>query len=275
MDHVSEQDASAGLAPTPEYEIEFPRHGALHQDEEWCLISENGTTREVRFHDYARIYERPGLYERLFHDHLKCSSPATVAGLLARELEQSNVDPRTLSALDFGAGNGMVGKQLMQIGAGTIIGVDILPQAAAAAGRDHPGVYDEYLVLDLTALNDEIRGYLESRALNALTCVAALGFGDIQPAGFAVAYDVVGIGGWLALSIREEFLQVRSGSGFARLIPSLLDRRMVEIRAWHRYRHRLSAAGEPVEYVAIVARKRSAERAAPLTDIDGGRALVT
>ncbi len=247
------------------YEITFPSNDALGQDEEWCLVRENGTTRKLRFHDYGEIYELPGLYEQLFYEHLQCSSPEMVARLFGRELKRSGVDAGTLSVLDVGAGNGMVGEQLAEVGADTIVGVDIIPQAAAAAERDRPGVYADYLVLDLTTLDDETRTDLKSRKLNALTCVAALGFGDIPPAAFAAAYDVLAPGGWLAFSIKEDFLEEQGGSGFARLIRELADRGMIEIRAQRRYRHRLSASGEPVHYIALVAAKQGPEPATPLT----------
>ncbi len=250
--------------PATGYEITFPENGALTQDQEWCLVRENGTTRKVRFHDYGEIYELPGLYEQLFYEHLECSSPETVARLLGRELKRSSVDSGTLNVLDVGAGNGMVGEQLAEVGARTIVGVDIIPEAAAAAERDRPGLYDDYLVLDLTALDEEARGDLESRELNALTCVAALGFGDMPPAAFATAYDVLVEGAWLAFSIKEDFLEERGGSDFARLIRELVNRDMLEIRAQRRYRHRLSASGEPVHYIALVAGKRSGDLAAPL-----------
>jgi predicted TPR repeat methyltransferase len=246
------------------YEIEFPQNGSLDQDEEWCLVQEDGSSLKLRFHDYAQIYERPGLYEQLFYEHLECSSPTTVARLLERELKRAGVDAGSLGVLDVGAGNGMVGEQLAEVGIETIVGTDILPEAAAATERDRPEIYDDYLVLDLTALDDEARRDLESRELNALTCVAALGFGDIPPAALAAAYDVLVPSGWLAFSIKEDFLEERGGSGFARLIRELVDRGMVEIRAQRRYRHRLTASGEPLHYMAVVAAKRSPEPAAPL-----------
>ncbi len=252
--------------PSTGYEISFPENGALGQDEEWCLVRVDGAERRIRFHDYGEIYDLPGLYEQLFYEHLECSSPRTVARLLERELTRSGAEPGSLRVLDVGAGNGMVGEQLAEAGVNTIVGVDIIPQAAAATERDRPGVYDDYLVLDLTALDDEVRDDLESRELNALTCVAALGFGDIPPAAFAAAYDVVAPGGWLAFSIKEDFLEERGGSGFARLIRELVSKGMIEIRGQRRYRHRLAASGEPVHYIALVAGKRSPELAVPLAD---------
>lgn len=261
---MTPRDTSNSTASTTRYEITFPEESALGQDEEWCLVRADGATRKLRFHDYGEIYEVPGLYEQLFYEHLECSSPETVARLLGRELRRSGVDATTLNVLDVGAGNGMVGEQLAEVGVERMVGVDIIPEAAAATERDRPGIYDEYLVLDLTALENGTREELESRKLNALTCVAALGFGDIPPAAFAAAYDVLSPGAWLAFSIKEDFLEERGGGGFARLIRELVDKGMVEIRAQRRYRHRLSATGEPVHYIALVAAKQSGHDAAPL-----------
>ncbi len=263
---MTRRDTLESTDSTTDYEITFPSSDTLDQDEEWCLVRENGATRKVRFHDYGEIYELPGLYEQLFYEHLQCSSPEIVARLFGRELKRSGVEADTLSVLDVGAGNGMVGERLAEVGADTIIGVDIIPQAAAAAERDRPGIYDDYLVLDLTALDEDTRCDLKSRKLNALTCVAALGFGDIPPAAFAAAYDVLAPGAWLAFSIKEDFLEEQGGSGFARLVRELADRGMIEIRAQRRYRHRLSASGEPVHYIALVAAKQNAEPAAPLAE---------
>jgi hypothetical protein len=145
-----------------------------------------------------------------------------------------------------------------------VVGADIIPEAARATERDRPGVYDDYLVVDLTSLDDEVRRDLESRRLNVLTSVAALGFGDIPPAAFATAYDLLATEGWLAFCIKEDFLEDGVGSGFARLIRELADRGMVEIRAQERYRHRRSSSGEPLYYVALVASKRSPEPASQL-----------
>jgi predicted TPR repeat methyltransferase len=261
---LTSREAPDRIQLATRYDLAFPTGTALDQDEEWCLVRENGETRKLRFHDYGEIYELPGLYEQLFYDHLKCTSPATVARLLERELRLASVDPGTLRLLDVGAGNGMVGEQLAEVGVGTIVGIDLIPEAAAAAERDRPGIYDDYLTLDLTALDPGTRRGLESRRLNALTCVAALGFGDIPPVALAAAYDLLEPDSWLAFSIKEGFLEESGGSGFAHLVRELVGRGMMEIRTQRRYRHRLAANGEPVHYVAVVAVKRSPEPAAAL-----------
>jgi len=101
--------------------------GAGQQDSEWCWVHAQGKPRQrIRFHDYAEIYRIPGLYEQLFHESLKCASPATVRELLERVLDERDVDPGRLRVLDLGAGSGLVAEQLDDLGAGYLFAVDIL-----------------------------------------------------------------------------------------------------------------------------------------------------
>jgi hypothetical protein len=92
---------------------------------------------------------------------------------------------------------------------------------------------------------------------NCLTTVAALGFGDIPDKAFAKALDLVETPGWLAFNIKQDFLEDRDQTGFCRLIKDLSNRGVLEIQAYRRYRHRISITGEPLYYVAMVARKCS------------------
>jgi predicted TPR repeat methyltransferase len=238
-----------------ELEVRFPRpHEGVEQDEEWCEVVEDGQVRRVRFHDYDEIYSVPGLYERIFYDALKCCSPQAVIGLLAEQLRAGEL----LTAFDVGAGNGMVGEQLDRVGAETIVGADILPEAAIAAERDRPGLYENYHVVDLTDIPEDVREDLESRDFNCLASVAALGFGDMPPEAFAAAYDFVDEGAWIAFNIKSRFLAQNGDnpSGFARMINAALDDGALQLCAEREYRHRLSITGEPLHYVAMVARKR-------------------
>jgi predicted TPR repeat methyltransferase len=239
-------------------EVRFPELApGVEQDQEWCELGSDGDARRIRFHDYAEIYSVPGLYERLFYDVLKCCSPQAVCQMLAEQLDANA--RRELRALDLGAGNGMVGEELACIGVESIVGVDIIDEAARAAARDRPGLYDDYYVLDLTDVPAPVLAELEKRRFNCLATVAALGFGDIPPEAFAVAYNLVEDGGWIAFNIKERFLAKDSGksSGFADLIGRMLADGTLELRAERSYRHRLSMTGEPLRYVAMVARKRA------------------
>jgi SAM-dependent methyltransferase len=237
--------------------VEFPGDELLDQDAEWCRVTVGGETREIRFHDYEEIYAIPGLYELLFYERLKCCSPRVVRELLEQELADEDVDPSILRVLDLGAGNGMVGEQLAELDVETIVGIDLLPEAAAAAERDRPGVYERYHVLDLTALSGPRRRELRSHRFNSLVTVAALGFGDIPPLAFAEAFNLVADGGWIAFNIKEHFLDDGEPTGFSRLIGKLLETGIVDQRAEKVYTHRLATNGEALDYVAIVGVKQS------------------
>lgn len=240
-----------------EYELHLPERGAgLDQDQEFCEIEVEGVRQRIRFHDYAAIYSTPGLYERLFAESLSCDSPRVVVDLLDDALRRSGTDAEELQVLDFGAGNGMVGAELARIGSGSVVGVDLLPEAKHAAARDRPGVYDAYHALDLTDPPVEDRDALQQRDFNCLTCVAALGFGDVPPAAFASAFNLVADDGWVAFNIRERFVEESDTSGFGATIATALDDGTIEERGRLSYTHRLSVEGEPLQYLALVGRKQ-------------------
>ena len=203
----------------------------------------------------VRSTQSPGLYERIFAEVLSCRSPQVVVDLLDETLEREDEDASELCAVDLGAGNGMVAEELARIGAEEIVGVDLLEEAKEAAERDRPGLYDAYHALDLTELEPEVGEELEGRGFNCLTCVAALGFGDMPPDAFRAAYDLVAPGGWVAFNIRDQFLENGDASGFSRLLDELFESGEMVEHARHRYRHRVSVNGEPLYYIAVVAQK--------------------
>jgi len=238
------------------HEIRFPTSdNGLDQDEEWCQVLIDGQWEKVRFHEYDRIYDVPSLYEDLFYNTLQCSSPERVVRLLASVLEEQEHGLESLRVLDVGAGNGIVGEELTKSGVPYIIGADIIPEARRAALRDRPDVYDRYFVEDLCDLPEEKEKTLRSAKLNCLTTVAALGFGDIPPMAFLQAVDLIETPGWMAFNVKEEFLRESDSTGFSRLIRHLSREENIQIQAYWRYRHRLSLEGEPLYYVAVVARK--------------------
>lgn len=215
----------------------------------------DGEVRRIRFHDYHEIYTVPGLYEQLFYDELKCDSPRTIASLLGEQLDDTSA--ADLRVLDVGAGNGMVGEELDRMGAKHIVGVDIIEEAAEAAQRDRPGIYDDYVVVDLTDVPPATHAELSEHRFNCLTTVAALGFGDIPPEAFTEAYNLVEDGGLIAFNIKERFVEDGDRSGFEELISQSLENGTMDLQAERRYRHRLSVAGDPLYYMAMVARKRA------------------
>jgi SAM-dependent methyltransferase len=233
-----------------------PRAIALSQDREWCVVEVSGRWKKIRFHDYDEIYGIPGLYETLFYDVLGCDSPRKITGMLQRCIQESRVAPGDLRVLDLGAGNGMVAEELARLGIRRIVGVDIIRAAAEAARRDRKGLYDDYFVLDMTEPSETDLSRFECFELNCLTCVAALGFGDIPPAAFANAYNLIAQRGWVAFNIKSDFLDARDPCGFAGLIRRMIDEGVMSIRTGQQYEHRLATNGNPLPYTAFVGTKK-------------------
>lgn len=239
------------------YNIRFPvtEPHRLSQDEAYFYVQEDGEELQLRFHDYGRIYSRPGLYEQLFYRRLKCSSPKKVAEILGKVLRENHVEMTELRVLDLGAGNGMFGEQLHAVGVARLIGVDISEEAAEACRRDRPGLYDAYYVRDFCNLDPASREEIMQWQIDCLSCVAALGFGDIPATAFANAFNMVAARGWIAFNIKESFLLESDTSGFSRLVKWLLLSDALEVHHLERYRHRISIDGRPLFYYALVGKK--------------------
>ena len=239
------------------YRIQFPRKETynIEQDEVCFFLIDGGIKKRIRFHDYDTIYQCPGLYEQLFYDRLKCSSPKKVVEILKHAIAASENSFTELRVLDFGAGNGIVGEELKKYGVARLIGADIIPEARESAFRDRPGVYDAYYVKDFTSLNGDEVDELSGWSINCLTTVAALGFGDVPPSAFFQAMQLVQPGGWIAFNIKETFLDNSDMSGFSRLIRELIFSEYLDIHHLERYRHRLSMEGVPLFYFALVVQK--------------------
>jgi SAM-dependent methyltransferase len=154
--------------------------------------------------------------------------------------------------LDIGAGNGMVGEELKNIGANTVVGIDIIPEAKEAQVRDRPDVYDDYFVEDLTAIDEEVKQELESHNLNCMTTVAALGFGDIPPAAFTEGYNIIDEQGIVAFNIRDKFIEETSTSDFHNLIEAMEEESILDVQVKEKYRHRLDVDGNPIYYYVYV-----------------------
>jgi hypothetical protein len=229
--------------------------GRLQQDQEWFSFQTKEGWRELRIHDYAEIYKVPGLYEALLYDVLGCRSPRRLVGLLTLVLDIWSHDPKDMRVLDLGAGNGIAGQRLRDAGYGHVIGVDILPEAAEAAKRDRPGAYDDYVVVDLTDPDTGSLDRIQAAKPNCLVTVAALGFGDIPPEAFRRAFNEIETPGWIALHIKEAFLDSGDETGFAALLRRMITQGIVTVEARLRLIHRVALSGEPLFYVGLVARK--------------------
>jgi SAM-dependent methyltransferase len=238
--------------------VQFPRTDVkeLGQDEVFFYLLEDDRKERVRLHDYSQIYRHPGLYEQVVYERLKCQSPQKVVDVLAYALDQTGERMSELRVLDLGAGNGIVGERLNDRGVARLVGVDIEPEARVAATRDRPGMYDDYFVVDLCGLDDTEYEQLRSWSLDCLVTVAALGFADVPPEAFMVAYNLVREDGWIAFNIKETFLDRSDDTGFSKLIRELILSECLDLHRLERYRHRYSMDGIPLHYFALSARKR-------------------
>jgi SAM-dependent methyltransferase len=228
---------------------------ALEQDEEWFEVEQDGEWRRLRIHDYDEVYAIPGLYEAVVYRTLKCNSPTVVVSALRDAVGQNGESPEGLRVLDFGAGNGMVGVELRNLGVQSVIGSDIIPEAKTATARERHYAYDDYIVADFTALTPEQEEQLRAERLNCLTIVAALGFGDIPAAAFLTALDLIQSPGWVAFNIKEDFLETTDTTGFAGLLQRLAAEGILQRESFKRYQHRVSITGKPLHYGVMVARK--------------------
>ena len=235
------------------YRIQFPKSEcqSADQDEAFFYLLESKGEKKIKFHDYDVIYNIPGLYEQIFYDRLKCTSPSKVASILESSIKQSQDNFTELRVLDLGAGNGMMGEELKKHGVSRLVGVDIIPEAYDATIRDRPGVYDAYYVEDFTKLDDEKREEISSWQCDCLVTVAALGFDDIPAKAFLEAFNIVKSEAWVAFNIKDTFFDVSDESGFSKMIRELIFSKYLEIYCIERYRHRLSIEGEPLYYFAI------------------------
>lgn len=242
------------------HRIRFPANETQHlkQDEVSFTIIEGEKQTELRFHDYDKIYNRPGLYEQLFYERLKCCSPQKVGEILEQTFAGLETSFTELRVLDLGAGNGLMGEVMKEQGVARLVGVDIIPEARTACFRDRPDVYDEYYVADFTDLTDELKDEITDWSIDCLTSVAALGFGDIPPKAFFQALRFVETGGWVAFNIKDTFLDNSDDTGFSRFIRELIFSEYLDIFHMEKYRHRLSIEGAPLYYFALVAQKTAA-----------------
>lgn len=275
-------------------DIRFPQRDMkdVPQDDEWCELVEGEKVTRVRFHDYARVFSIPGLYDQLFggpDSETKCVSPRVLAGLLRDQLPlvlRGRGEPEGLRVLDLGAGNGMMGEEVRSLvrdsGAPgvptTIVGLDVLPEAREAAGRDRPGVYDAYVVADVTEFvsaaptppaEDPAGAALLARGFNVLVSASSLAFGDGSVEALVAAASLLEVGGLLVFNLKEDFFlgpvdggggTETGGHGFSGLIHNAVERGHLSIVAKRRYCHRYSVTGEPLYYVAVVAVKHSTLR---------------
>jgi predicted TPR repeat methyltransferase len=239
-------------------DIEIPIvSNMLDQDQEYILFDRGRKRSKIKLHDYQTIFSVPGLYEKIVYEILECNSPKVVIKLLEEQMHNESVDISDITVLDMGAGNGIVGEELINIGVHEVIGVDIIAEAKDAAYRDRPEVYSDYIVDDLALPEQETQKMLEDKNIDCVTCVAAIGYGDIPPKTLANAINYTDEQGWIALCVKDDFLRECDNSGVCELYEELIQKEVVDVKKKKNYIHRKSISGKKLNYDAIIARKNT------------------
>jgi hypothetical protein len=242
------------------YEVEL-QPGRDQTQEALVVRHADGTTDAFRLHEYDRVYAVPGLYEEVVQERLESASARILAQRLVACAAGTGVAAGDLAVFDLGAGNGVSGEELRARGVGALVASDCSPAARDAARRDRPGLYAAYLVGDTDDL-PQARDVVREHRLNALVCAGALGLGHISAESFHRLWCAFGPGSWFSVSLHEDLAEP-GGSDFGDYLAGFEAREDGgEIVISERFRHRLTMAGEPITYVAVVARKPHATDAA-------------
>ncbi len=216
--------------------------------EEWIEYGPPSERRRVGFHDYAALYDVPGLYERVFRDELGMRSAEVVVGLYVDALARRGRAPADERVLDLGAGNGVGGELLRAAGVGGVVGLDREPAARVAAERDRPGAYDAFLVADLAG-GPEVLARVAAHAPTAVLAISAISADHIPLALLAEAVErLLPAGGLFGFAVADELLPGFFAEFFARVRADRLGERG--------YVHRRRADGSEHRATAVLAELR-------------------
>lgn len=236
------------------YEIELDSSPGRDQSQESLVVNHpDGTSDRFRLHEYARVYAVPGLYEEVVQRRLQCASPSKLAERLVRCAADAGAEPGDLAVFDLGAGNGVLGEELRARGVGTLVGSDSIPAARDAALRDRPGLYAEYLVGQTDDLPD-VRRVIRKHGLNALVAAGALGRGHVSADSFHRLWSAFANEAWFAISVHEDLAKPGASDVGDYLAEFARREDWGEIVLRERFRHRLTMTGDPIHYIALVAR---------------------
>jgi hypothetical protein len=228
-------------------------------EERIAVYHPDGRVEELMLHDYAHLYSLPGVYEQIVQEALGCQSPTVVAEMLGAALDELHRDRSAARVIDIAAGNGVSGEALAAAGMLPVLGTDLEPSARPAALRDRPGIYGEYLTLDLIALSDGDTRRLRALSADAVTCVAPVGTLPFQVPPEALA-AVARLLGPDALSVhlhdpRHGLPDAIDAAFWQRELGAGVEGTRV---AHRRYLHRFRVTGDPYEMEAAVWRLRRA-----------------
>ena len=237
------------------YDVRFPiTNDYLKRKDEYFILTQKEQEQRLRIHDYSKIYSIPGLYEYVLVNLLKFNSHHVISEFLIDQVTKSQSSVAELSVLELAAGVGLVGESLKDKGVKSIVGVDLVKEAAEAVKRDRPNVYQHYYVEEFPHITEGVRQELENYKFNCLVCGAAL-TGGLPGAAFAFAFNLITDGGWIACNIKENLINTQVNHSSGRLIANIIENGIFKVIIKQSYQHRISVTGNPLDEVALVGLK--------------------
>jgi SAM-dependent methyltransferase len=216
-------------------------------------LDRSGEEDVVHLHDYPRLYAVSGLYEHVVQELLGCRSPQVAAAGLERAVRRLDLEPQRLCVLDLGAGTGVVGALLRDLGFGEVIGLDALSEARAACLRDRPAVYGDYLVGDLADPAPELSARLREVRPDAVIAAGAFGGTHAPPRALVNALALLSHGDPVVFTIDQRWLDTDEPGGFRAAIAELTASGELSLLERTSFRHRLTTTGTPIRYDLIAA----------------------
>lgn len=246
-----------------DFQIRFPETSSDLRNQEYFFVIQNGQESKYNLQQYEEVFNVPGLYEAVT-TKLKYQSPQTIAMQLITQVIKVKQEIDSLVVLDIAAGTGFAGKELASLGVKSIVGVDIIPEAAKAAQRDYPGVYEKYYIEDLTNISPTAQQELANRGFNCLVCCSSLSC-HFPIQGFINSFNLIENNGWVAFNVNTyviedpnntDTFEYKKAAQFTQLYHYMVKAGILEITNKHYYLHRLLTNGKALDYVAVTARKR-------------------
>ncbi len=240
---------------TLNYEVELPDAKSLTQGEEFFFFRQEGEEKKMKLHDYEDIYQVPFLYEKVLYDLLKCNTPNAISDLLEQAIEKSNQKPEDMKVLELGAGSGIFGEHLKNMGFGYVAGLDIYEVAKEAAYRDRPDLYDHYYVDDLTDLKPASIKDIEEKKYDVVAVASATGWGNHIPTkGFENAFQLLPEDGLFVYHVKRDD-QDPECVDLCNWIDEKIEKGHLEVKAEDKCFHRYSLENEPIYYDVIIGQK--------------------
>jgi SAM-dependent methyltransferase len=238
------------------YNVRFAQPETSRQSDEYFQAEIDGQVGWFNIHDYASLYRVPWLYDIALYHELDCRTPTEMSDAISSVWGASGVDPAQLRVLELGAGSGAFGHELRYaLKVGRLEAIDICPEAAMAADRDRPSLYDAYHVDDLTNLRHETAIALASAQFNVVAVASATGWGNHIPvAGFQKGFDLLVRSGWFIFHVKPEDPDPECIE-LCEWIDHLVASGSLEQVYRGSHFHRKSSNGSDINYDVVIGRK--------------------